>query len=204
MATLQDRVEGYIGTVTDTSSLDGWLVDALHRIVDLLSGDKLNTYSANVIDAGSGISVQNYRIVRAHKSGYNADVIEAGLKAQVIDSASIYYATLTNPMYYIENGTAFVLPNGGTIIAVPYSPIDHTTIAGSTQFLKDFEEHIVLYAAMQFMFQNISTALATVGIYIDTDEDFELAQVKSNAQTVPLISLYQQLKSQYDFLIKTL
>lgn len=200
MATFLTLIENYIGTFSNTTALDNWLNEAGHKVVDTLSADRLNKYATSLTDAGSGISIANYRVMRAHKSNYGAILVDASLSAWLIDSNSIYYATIYSPAWYIDSGKAYVFPSGGTIIATAYPAITNTTVAGSTQFLLDFEDIIVIYASMRGLLQNINseiaivtalsyttqsiithditTQLSEIATYIDTDADYELAQGK--------------------------
>jgi hypothetical protein len=138
-------------------------------------------------------------VIRAHKSGYRARKIDAGLKAQAGASDSIYAATATDPVYYEENGKGYVQsganPGTGTIIGMAYPTVAYgdTSI---TKFPLEFENAVILYAAMQGTLQNISTAAANIitnvtytkptqtydiaqfETFLETSEDPELAQLQ--------------------------
>lgn len=217
MATLQEKVQGYVGTFADTGSLSSWLVQSVHRLIDLLPNAKLELYSTNVPDGGSGVTLSGYRVLRAHKLGYGARITDPALKARLADSASIYKATNTSPAAYIENGVGFILPTGGTFIAFRYPALVYTTVAGSTQFLTDFEDYIVIYVAVRCLHQNISTKIATLttlsfseesGItydfatqiaqiqtYVNTEEDFELATAKIGEVNLRLNDIKTKLEA---------
>lgn len=201
MATLQDKVEGYIGSFSDTASLTSWLSQTAHRLVDNLPSAQLELYSEDLSDGGSGVALDGYRVLRAHKSGYGANYIDPAFKSRVVDTGSIYKATNTSPKAYIENGKGYILPSGGTFIAFQYPTIGATTIAGSTQFLTDFEDFIVLPVAIKATEQDIATAEAKMKTYIETEEDFELAQATS-ARLKDLTLLLDRLRVEYDNLIK--
>ena len=203
MATLQARVESLIGTFSDTTSLTEWLTDGVHELVDNLPDKRLEKYSTNLSDSGSGIAVTGYRVLRAHKSGYGTRPVNPGLKTQVVDSGSKYYATATSPVYYEENGKGYVQPSGGTLIVFQYPTVAYSTTAGGTQFLTDFEKVIVLYTAIRATVQNISTAQTQMATYLETDEDSELAQIEG-ARINELNSLFDRLKAEYSDLIKGL
>ena len=162
MATLQDKVQAYIGTVSDTTSLTGWLVNGVHKIIDIMPLPRLTNYTTNLADSGSGININNYKVIRAHKLGYEAIGVPAGLKSAVIDSNSIYYATNRNPVYYEENGMGYIIPSGGTIIALQYPVVTYSTLSGSTQFLTDFETPIVLWASIQGAIQSYNTVMTSL------------------------------------------
>jgi hypothetical protein len=208
-STLQDKVEGYIGTVSNINLLSNWLTNSVHHLVDVMPAQRLSLYTAPLTDSGSGVTITNYRVLRAHKSGYGATEFSADLKAQLADSSSIYYATPTCPATYTENGKKYVLPSGGTIIAFQYPKVDNTTASDDSQFIIDFEDLIVLYAVVRGAFYNISNAIATMSAlafstqgaitipdltadlaiisgYIDTKLDAELAGTKINEVVLKL------------------
>lgn len=226
MATLQDKVTGYIGTFADTSSLSSWLTESAHMLIDLLSVQTLELYSTDLSDTGTGIAVIGNRILRSHKLGYEAPMLHAGLKTQFGDSSSMYYATSTSPISYLENGNGYILPGGGTFIVFAYPVLLFSTITLSTQFLTDYEDLIIIPVAIKAETQNInslitivkalsfstqtgqtfdfSSELTQAATYIDTDEDIELAQGKISeiqsrlANVTELIRNSEMLISQED------
>ncbi len=201
--TLQDKVQSYIGTFSDTSSLTSWLVESVHKLINQLPRTVLEQYSSDLAEGGSGIAIGGYKVLRAHKSVYEAQIISAGLKSSTLDSGSVYYATATSPTAYIENGVGYVKPGGGTFITLAYPALTYATVAGSSQFLTDFEDYIVLPVAIKATEQNLSTAQAQMKTYTETDEDAELAA--SEGQRVQALSnLLTQLKSEYDNLMKNI
>lgn len=215
MATLQDKIEGYVGTFADTDSLTSWLVQSVHRLVDALSDKKLEHYATEVNDNGTGVSVAGKRILRGHKDGYGAQWIDPMHRARVIDSNSIFKGTSTQPKMYIEGGKVYIKPSGGSVISFDYPALTYTTVAGSTQFLIDYEDYIVLYVAIRCVEQNISTKISTItnlsfstesGItydfstqiaqiqtYIDDEHDFELATAKINEVNLRLADIKTQM-----------
>ena len=203
MATLQDKVQGYIGTFADTGSLTSWLQQSVRRLVDALPVDRLEFYSENLDDPDgtNGIAVTGHRILRAHKAGYGAHIVDPSIRPRLADAGSIYKATNTSPKAYIENGKGYVLPTGGTFIAFPYPSINYTTTAGGTAFLQDFEDFIVLPVAIKATEQDIASAEAQMKTYTETEEDFELAQATS-MRLKDLTLLLDRLRLEYDNLMK--
>lgn len=148
MATFQARVEDYIGTFSDTQALSDWLTSCARKIIDITPMEKLEIYaSENTDDGSTGVSIEDKRFVRAHKSGYGARMIPASERARVLDSNSLEYATSTSPVVYIENGVAYVKPSGGTIIAVDYPSVSYGE-SNVTNFPDSMEQALVLYAAI--------------------------------------------------------
>jgi len=148
MSTFQEKIQDYIGVVSDTTALSDWLTTEARKLVDLIPIRLLEQFSTSVPESGSGVSIQNLRFIRAHKSGYYANEIDPGLKAQAIATLSIHLATTTSPIVYIEGGYAYIKPGGGTIVGVqyPYVAYDNHYIG---QFPIQFERLVVLGAAIQ-------------------------------------------------------
>jgi hypothetical protein len=152
MSTYKIRVEDIIGAVSDDTALSDWLTEGARLVIKLLPEDKAERYVTTAIaDLGggtAGVSISNYRPIRAHKAGYSARRIDPGLKAQAIDSASIHLATTKDPVWYIELSKAYVLPDGGTVIGIVYPTVAHgdPTIA---DFPAESDEAVVLYAAIK-------------------------------------------------------
>lgn len=149
MATLKERVEGLVGTVTNTDALDASLTAAARIIVDLLPLDKGIEWSADFTAGdGTGITLSILRPIYAHKAYYRARRISAEDKGRAADSGSLFYAVAKDPVWYIEKSKAYVLPGGGTIVGIAY-PIVKGTDNKVGGFPHAFEEGVVLYAAIQ-------------------------------------------------------
>uniref|UniRef100_A0A6M3XTM4 Uncharacterized protein n=1 Tax=viral metagenome TaxID=1070528 RepID=A0A6M3XTM4_9ZZZZ len=156
-----DQINDYVGNFTDIAALDKWLTTAAKKIIDLLPLDKAEKYTVDVVDAGSGIAVTGHRILRVHKGGYRARLVDAGLKTQLLPtSGSIYQATTTDPTYYIEHTKCYVLPSGGTVIAILYPTVVNTDTA-ILAFPLELENAVILYAAIQARIQQLSTLSQT-------------------------------------------
>ena len=169
MSIYQVRVEDKIGDVSDTAALSDFLTAGAKFIVNILPPERIEKFTTNLADAGSGISVTTSRVLRAHKSSYGARRIDAGLAAQVLDSGSIHYATSTDPVWYISNGLAFVKPTSGTVVAMAYPSVafGDSTIAA---FPVDLDEGVVLYACIHGRLRQISDLIITTlgGLSIST------------------------------------
>ncbi len=155
MATFQARIEDYIGSFSDTSALDAWLTHAARLIVHLMPDNKAEKFTKTLTDGGSGISIEDYRPLWAHKSGYKAIKFSASVKARLSLAGSIYKATATSPAWYIELLKAYVIPSGGSIVVVPL-PIVVSTMSSITLFPNEYGHGIVLYAAIQGLLQQLN------------------------------------------------
>ena len=169
MSTYGDRIIDKIGAVSDTAALSDWLTAGAKFIVNILPPERIEKFTTDLTDAGSGISVTTSRVLRAHKSSYGARRISADLAAQAVNSSSIHYASTTDPVLYIINGLAFVKPSGGTVVAMAYPTVAYgdSTI---TAFPIDLDEGVVLYACIHGRLRQMSDLTITTlgGLSIST------------------------------------
>ena len=151
----KDEIEDYTGTISDTAALDAWLTHAARLIVHLMPDNKAEKFSKELTDAGSGISVEDFRPLWAHKDGYKAIRHPAAMKAQLTLATSIFNTVATSPAWYIELLKAHVVPSGGTVVAVPL-PIVVNTMSSIVNFPNEYKHGIVLYAAIQGIIQQLN------------------------------------------------
>jgi len=168
MSTFLSRIQDYVGTYADTTALDDWLTACAKKIVDIIPAHKVDIYSTEGTDLGTGLDIEAMRFIRAHKSGYGARVVSPSMKARYLDSDSIHYATSTDPIVYIENGKAYVKPNGGTVVKIAYPTVlnTDTTVA---DFPDTMEHALVLYAVIQALNTKIRDEIANVSALTFTD-----------------------------------
>lgn len=160
MSTFQNRVDAYVGS-SNTTNLSDWLTSGAKWLINLMSSEKLLNYTTDLaVGVGGAVSTGN-RIIRAHKDGYKARFIDAGLKASVEDSSSIFKATLNDPVAYVENDKIYIKPGGGTAIVIPYPTVlyNDTDIAN---FPSDMQHGVVLYAAIQAAIQKYNSSITTL------------------------------------------
>jgi hypothetical protein len=157
MGTFQDRVQDYLGTIADTTALTDQLTAGVKVIADLLPLEKLEKFSTDTTDSGSGATISGGRVIGAHKSYCPAILIPKEMKAKASDSGSIHYATATSPKFYIHESKGYVLPGGGSInlFTYPTAAYNASTISG---FPSEFEQAVVLYAAIQQAIGKLNTA----------------------------------------------
>ena len=158
MSTLAARVEQYLGTIADTTALTDQLTAGAKFMSDILPVEKLERYSTDVTDTGTGIAITGGRIVGAHKSGYSARFIKKEDKARASDSSSLHYATTRSPVYYIDTSKAFVIPGGGSVnlFTYPTAAFGDSTIAG---FPTEYEHGVILWTAIQQAIDKVDTAV---------------------------------------------
>ena len=164
MATLQERIEDYIGTQTDTEALSTWLTEGARIVANTLKPEKLELYAINKVDSNgtAGISIIDGRPIDAHASGYRAKLYPASQKAMLIDGDSIHFAIPTSPAWYMETSKAYVKPSGGIIRWFGY-PI--LAFSNDSDAVKNFPIEalgtVVLYAAIQGQIKILSDLTTT-------------------------------------------
>jgi len=160
MSTFKERVEDKVGAVSDDTALSDFLTAGAKFIVNILPPERVEKFTTDLTDSGTGISVTTARILRAHKSGYGARRIDAGLASQAVDSGSIHFSSITDPVWYILNGSAFVKPSGGTVVGMAYPTVAYgdSTI---TAFPADLDEGVVLYACIHGRLRQMSDLTIT-------------------------------------------
>lgn len=203
MSTFKVRIEDKIGALspTDDSALSDFLTAGAKFITNILPVERAEKFTVDLADAGSGVSVVASRILRAHKSGYGARRIDAGLASDAINSDSIHYALTTDPVWYILNGLAFVKPTSGTVVGMAYPTVAYgdSTI---TAFPADLDEGVVLYACIQGRLRQMADLSALIAIvYTNTDtaltnQDIELSGGHLNKVQVQL-SQYNSRLAEY-------
>lgn len=163
MATFAERINDYLGqTFSDTDALTTWLTASAEHLIELIPIDKILDITENVTDAGSGIDVSNKKVIRAHKSGYGATWVDPSFFAQVSDSDSIHYASSTDPVWTKQDVKAYVLPNGGTIVAVAYPDVVYSDEA-IAKFPDEMEHLVVLWASKQAVLSLVASSVKAMG-----------------------------------------
>lgn len=194
MESFNNQVVNYVGTIADTDGLSDFLTHGARWFAMRLPEERLVT--TDLATGLTGVSIDGYRFFRGHKSGYEARIVNPGLKTQLADSNSIYKASATNPKAYIENGEVYIEPGGGTAIVYQYPTVVYTdtTITG---FPRELYHGVVLYAAIHSAVQiynariaslnaistpTTSFSLTVANAHINTDEDIELGNTELNQQ----------------------
>jgi len=137
------QITDLIGDVVDTTAVGEWASDTAREVINLLPQDMLWSVSDTLTDSGSGIAVTTAKFLYAHKAGYPANEIKPEMKARATDSGSIYLATTQSPSFYRETGKVFVVPSGGSVVAVTYPTIAYDA-AGVTG-VPDDVKHLVIW-----------------------------------------------------------
>lgn len=171
MATFQARVEDYVGTFSDTGALSDWLTAGARKLVDFIPQERAHEWAINLVYSAGGVSISGKRVISARNGSYGAIKRDENIVGNVVDTSSIWYATLVDPVYIIKEGKIYIYPESGTpsasIITYPTVAFSDSTIANFPNF---FEQVVVLYATIQALEQMLNDAT-------DVEEDLEKAQM---------------------------
>lgn len=182
----------FLGTETTQFLSDG--VRAVISRIEPLNKSLLQLFATEVsINSGAVYALSSHdKILDVNRDGYRVIPVNLQHRDKLVDTDSLFYAHKSDPKYYVLNGNLIILPSpSATEIArvslVTYGAIDDAaeTIAS---FPDEWYKAVVLYAARMLLqlkmtknresTHSLSTELAKLTTYIDTDEDPELASAK--------------------------
>ena len=227
MANFQVQVEGLtslsIGTTPTTAELTQFLTDGAKEVINQLPGHLLPLCAASqTFTSGSADTLTTGKILNVFRSdgdiNQSCRKIPASQKGRVSDPEEMSYATITDPVFFIDNNTLDVLPSGGSCSysAVEYPAVAYTASA-ITAFPNEAEHLVALYGAvksLQNVLGNMNSSIVhsdqdgsysasssssqgweKVRDYIQSDEDVEL----SGASLSSLSSEMQQFVVEYQW-----
>ena len=167
MASFQTQIMGLTdlsisssGTNPTEAQLTQFLSDGAKEIINNLPRHLLPLCSASqTFTSGSPDTLVTGKILNVFRNDGDIDQpcrkIPAKQKGRVSDPEDMAYATITDPIYYIDNNTLDVLPLGGSC---SYSAVEYPSVAYSasaiTAFPNEAEHLVVLYGAVKSI-QNV-------------------------------------------------
>ena len=166
MATFEVQVEGLTSLALDGSSsptqneLTQFLTDGAKEVINGLPTRLLPLCSAEVsFTSGSASTMNTGKVLNVFRS--DGDIkqpcrrIKASDKGRAKDEDDMNHATVTDPVYYIDNNSLDVLPDGGSCT---YSEVQYPAVAygeSAIAVFPDEAEHlVVLYGAVKSL-QNV-------------------------------------------------
>ena len=216
MASFQTQIEDMIGT--DDFNDDAFITQAIQdvgaEIVSVTPIKKLMKVAKTSSISSSGLNIASKKILSVEKDDYIAREIPASDKARYKSSNSIYASSNTDPVFYTESQSVFVIGNAasnetsGTLHFVPLIPThdgDNSIAYNSTStehFPKEAVHIIVLGAAAKCLQQLLSLKNEKLKAYVQTDEDSELAQAIT-LETKAIQSQLTLLEGKYANSLKT-
>tara|TARA_R100000734_G_C3317372_1_gene110463 strand:- start:235 stop:2064 length:1830 start_codon:yes stop_codon:yes gene_type:complete len=149
---LATKIQDLIGKIDQNNytAVSEWLTQSSRDVINVLPKDMLWTVATNVDcpDENTGATLTTAKILHVHKSGVKAREINPADKTRISNSNSIFKPSTNDPKYYRENGKVFVLPGGGTVVAVNYPTVTYNQ-QSITGVPKDIEYIIILGASVK-------------------------------------------------------
>mgnify|MGYP003647347213 FL=1 len=189
MASFQTQVMGLTdlnisssGTNPTEAQLTQFLTDGAKEVINQLPGHLLPLCAASqTFTSGSADTLTTGKILNVFRSdgdiNQSCRKIPANQKGRVSDPEEMSYATITDPVFFIDNNTLDVLPSGGSC---SYSAVEYPAVAYSasaiTAFPNEAEHLVALYGAVKSIQNvlgskasnaNIVTALTAINTEID-------------------------------------
>ena len=120
MATLQARIEGYIGTVTETTVMNSALQEAVNNLVQVLPVDKALQYATEkTAIASTGISISG-RLFDVRVNDRPSKQVSTSTGKQITTAGtnnSIYKSSTTFPVHWVYGGKVYGHPSASDLYA---------------------------------------------------------------------------------------
>lgn len=157
MATFKQRVESYIGTISDTTNLNEWLKEEARNFISILPVSHLYQFQ-EWVDADTNLAtgrfLHNVRLDDGDGRTHRAIEVPYEKLDSYRYEDSLYYATLRSPVYAIKNNLVITVPDNlidntnSKILFISYpSPVyGDSSISG---YPLQLEEYIVLGSAIK-------------------------------------------------------
>jgi len=190
MATFEAQVEGLTSLAIDGSSaptqseLTQFLTDGAKEIINNMPKHMLPLCSASQsFTSGSADTLNTGKILNVLRS--DGDIsqpcrkITSKEKGRASDPDEMSYATITDPVFFIDNNTIDVLPAGGSCT---YSEVQYPAVAYSASAISVFpdeaEHLVVLYGAVK----SLQNALGNKAVSLNNSDEITTALSAVNAQ----------------------
>jgi hypothetical protein len=164
LATFEQRINDLVGTFTDESAMDTFLLDGLKEVLSILPPNKLAectktttlSNSPQILDLDTTTIGSVVSVVRKDANGYNqiCRPISSALSSRVTDPSDIMHSTASDPVYFINNAVLNVYPDptASQTADISYVPLPTHVPHGDSDidnFPHEYEQIVVLYAAIK-------------------------------------------------------
>ena len=192
MATFEAQVEGLTSLSIDGSSaptqteLTQFLTDGAKEVINSLPPNLLPLCASSVsFTSGSASTLNTGKILNVFRSDGDINQpcrkIQAKQKGRVSDPEDMAYATITDPIYYIDNNGLDVLPSGGSC---SYSEVQYPSVGyRSSSIGKTSITGVTATAADPTVFTKASHGLAT-GDVVELSDFTEMTEINGMTGTV--------------------
>ena len=156
---IQSKIENYIGSFSNVDALNQWLTEGIVTLLDLMPSEKLGILATDEsCIPNAPVSIAGKKIYKCVCGLYNAPLVDARLSPKVIDTNSIYYATVTSPVSIIQNGKIQIYPNG-TVYSVAYPTTSDVTLENIANFIREYEPGVILFTAIKAQLSKINSTM---------------------------------------------
>jgi hypothetical protein len=181
------QIQDLVGTgFTDQTAMDAWMSDGVKEVINAMPIGMLelcsSTQSFTSTVPGSESEVLNTgKISNITLNSEPCRRISPVLKHRVSDSDDMNYATLTDPVYYIEANKINALPSEGSC---KYSEVQYTSVNASADsaianFPDEAEYLTVLYASIKALQQQMNSKSA------DLPSDVSAVVLAATSESLP-------------------
>lgn len=161
----------------DVTGLDneiiGWIKDGANHFLMRLPQDLQWQYSTKISVPEEGVSTGGDIVLGATKNGKRAVQHTPENIHALRDDCSIYAPTAFTPAYYLEDGKAYVEPDGGTVHVLKAPDIDEDTETLADKLPIQVDAIATYYAAMNVCTSLLSTDIQNLIPVLD-DDDFNI------------------------------
>ena len=192
MASFQTQIMGLTdlsisssGTNPTEAQLTQFLTDGAKEVINQLPGHLLPLCAASqTFTSGSADTLTTGKILNVFRSdgdiNQSCRKIPASQKGRVSDPEEMSYATITDPIYYIDNNGLDVLPAGGSCT---YSEVQYPAVAYSADVIAVFpdeaEHLVVLYGAVKSLQNTLGSMNSSI---VHSDQDGSYSASSSSSQ----------------------
>tara|TARA_R110002020_G_scaffold384593_1_gene595586 strand:- start:1882 stop:3411 length:1530 start_codon:yes stop_codon:yes gene_type:complete len=192
METFEAQVEGLTSLSIDGSSaptvteLTQFLTDGAKEIINALPPSLLPLCSSSVsFTSGSSSTLNTGKVLHVFRNDGDINqpcrVISASLKGRYSDPDDMNYATITDPIFYIENNTLDVLPSGGSC---SYSEVQYPSVPyGNSSIGQTSLTSVTATAADPTVFTKVKHGLST-GDVVELSNFTEMIEINGMRGTV--------------------
>jgi hypothetical protein len=159
-----------------------WLTDSAKEVISALPEDLLKLCaSQQTFTSGSADTLNTGKILEVFRNDGDIDQpcrkVDSFQKGRFSDSEDMNYATVTDPVYYVENNSIDVLPVGGSC---KYSEVQYPSVAYNDTAISVFPDEAERTVVL-------SAAIKAAEYMLANEEDIELlnpviAQLKDDYQ----------------------
>jgi hypothetical protein len=168
MATLQARIEGYIGSVTETTVMNSALQEAVNNLVQVLPVDKALQYATEkTAVASTGISISG-RLFDVRVNDRPSKQVSTSTGKQITTAGtnnSIYKSSTTFPVHWVYGGKVYGHPSASDLYAYV---LEAPTISSSDSLISGMpqgtDEISILYSCQSILSVRLNS-LSTPTIY---------------------------------------